>query len=252
MRHHALVFRFPVRAASAAVVFTALVATGALPARAQMVTRFDDRTVFNTANAGTTFTVINFENMGYTTGAATGTTFGAGLTISGTSFIGINDTIQVIDGFNVGTPNNAVLTVQGQGSSSQDSILITLPSGGVNAFGTDIKDTNQLGGAAPQASGGVFNFTLFSGTTNLGSFQAKPVLFNNFAFIGFTSDTPITSIRLGANSGVGGGRPVLDNLEVGPTFGAVPEPGTFALGGAALGPLAGAVLVRRKRRRRAA
>jgi hypothetical protein len=157
--------------------------------------------------------------------------FPGGFTISGVNFVDINPSfigqtqtsfIEVADGMNLGAGTDVVYSL----NDNTDSVFttqITLPLGGVLAFGTDIKFNEVTGG-------GTFMVQLFSGSDPLGpAFVTEPPFtpadFNQFGFIGFTSDTPITSVQIGKFTGVASSaNVVLDNT----SFGApVPEPVTY-------------------------
>lgn len=154
---------------------------------------------------------------------------------------------EVIDGFNVGAPNNQVYTTLA-GDKTLPLADVTFGRG-VFSLGFDFKDTagNGSAGALPQT----FTFALFSGLTSLGSFSSATLPPGNvFSFAGFTSAVPITelivtSLNFSPNQDV-----VLDNFalsdQVGADVTATPEPATLALLGAGL--LATAVAVRRRRR----
>ena len=216
---------------------------------AQVVTPYTDPTLFDGAAGATT--TINFTGLNGQ--------YPSGFTISGVTFQGINPSFQgqtqdsvfeVVDGANLGAgAGNSVVYSLNDHTSTVFTTLITLPGAGVLSFATDIKIDD------PNAAG-TLKLQLFSGNQSLGTFTTSPFApqvagnpstgnYTQFQFIGFTSDTPITSVQVGQYAGTGIANVVLDNVQFGT---AVPEPSTWAalIGGGAL-----LLLAERRRRRQA-
>lgn len=163
------------------------------------------------------------------------------LTFSGVTFAGGNANFQVgvIEGTNVGTPGNYVLTSNTNVAQfNVDNILITPPTG-TRAFGFDLKSSNAA--LAGQAAAGTYEIYV-NGT--LAATVAVPI-FTGFSFVGFTSDVDITSVAIRALTG---GDPVIDNVSFSGAAPAAetPEPATLVLLGTGL---AGGASVARRRRR---
>jgi hypothetical protein len=216
---------------------------------AQVVTPFlgdPGRTAF-TAAAGPT-TMIDFE--GILASNESSHIFPGGFSVSGVNFLDINPSfigmnqdsfIEVADGMNLGAAGTDVVYSLNDNTDMVFTTQITLPLAGVFAFGSDIKFNEFTGG-------GTFMVQLFSGMQPLGPVFTTEAFttanFNQFGFIGFTSDTPITSVQIGKFTGVASSaNVVLDNVR----FGApVPEPATYV----SLTISAGLLLVVTRKRRR--
>jgi hypothetical protein len=195
----------------------------------QVVTPFYDRAVFDLAAGATT--TIDFE--GILASNESSHIFPGGFTVSGVNFVDINPSfigqtqtsfIEVADGMNLGAAGTDVVYSLNDNSDTVFTTRITLPLDGVLAFGTDIKFNDSTWS-------GSFTVQLFSESGPLGppvvTDPFTPVTFNQFGFIGFTSDTPITAVEIGLVTPVVSGpdgNVVLDNT----SFGApVPEPATY-------------------------
>ena len=190
---------------------------------------FLTRATFDTAAPGTS--TITFGN--------TGTSLSNSLTYSGVTFAGAaGHQVEVIDGTNVGAPGNFVLTSNSNaGQFNVDNIIITPPTG-CRAFGFDIKSSNSA--VSPMTAAGTYEIYVNGA---LAATVTVPT-FNSFSFIGFTSDTDISSVAIRALTG---GDPVIDNVSFsGAAPAETPEPATLVLLGTGL---AGGASVARRRRR---
>ena len=184
-------------------------------ASAQVV-QYATRTLYNAATTNNTVLPFTGQQQALASSISIG-----GVTFSGIGSVGITPVqVEIIDGTNVGLPGNDVLTTN-TSSFLQDSIRIALPLGSTG-FATDFKaTTNSI--TAPAET---FQFTLFSGAINLGSFFAPSVTGNALSFVGFSSvSQPITAVQIQVTGAVGSPGVVLDNV----TFAAVPEPATATL-----------------------
>ena len=108
-------------------------------------------------------------------------------------------------------------------------IQVNMPSGGVTSFGTNIMTHTPF---AAQIVG-----TLSTGDTRTVNTFSNP----NPAFVGFTSDAPITFVRLAPVNGA----PMIDNFSYGAAAQETPEADSLILGGVGL---LGILLGRRVRR----
>ncbi|WP_310485548.1 PEP-CTERM sorting domain-containing protein [Chamaesiphon sp. VAR_48_metabat_403] len=178
--------------------------------------QFTDLTSFQANTTG--LTTIDFEGL-----AATGSAASYGGTTSGVTFTVSSNTLFVVDpafgpsSYDWGS--GAVLL----GNSQRGTVTATLPSG-ITAVGSDIMSIIDF--ASP------FTIMLSTGET----FNLNSLNYPNRQFVGFTSDTAITSISFQATNGF----PLLDNFRFGTANAAtaVPEPftiiGTLVGGTAAL------------------
>ncbi|CAN5530900.1 hypothetical protein BH20VER3_BH20VER3_02860 [soil metagenome] len=194
----------------------------ALPAGAQTLF-YPNRTVFSAAAPQATNT-FGFEEFNLAPGTSTG--FFSTLTELGYVTFNSNGNYrqEVIDGFNVGQPNNNVYVTI---ASLTTGTLADITFGaGVSAVGFDLKNTASAGGTAgavPQE----FTISLFSGSATLGSFAVLTLPGGSlFSFAGFTSDSPITQLTITSTGLSPNLDVVLDNFQVSAQ---VPEPGTVAL-----------------------
>ena len=188
----------------------------------QTATPYLNRTLFD-AQAGATNS-FGFEEFNLGVGGSTG--FLPTLTELGyvTFNITPNYKQEVIDGFNVGSPNNSVyLSVATDHSQTVADVTF---AGGVIALGFDLKDDAGNGTAAdvPQD----FTINLFgAGGLSLGTFLTSTIPGGTtFTFNGFTSNTPITEMTISSTAASPNLDLVLDNFEVSAP---VPEPGSLAL-----------------------
>ena len=216
-------------------------------------TPFVNRMLFMTAatNAGASATnVIDFQDFG-PFGAAMGSGFIPAFTELG--FVRFNVTSnyqqEVIDGFNVGSPNNNVyMTLAGDKTLPIADVTF---GRGVQALGFDFKDAagNGSAGLVPQ----LFTFNLFSGGTNLGSFTSSTMPGGTmFSFAGFTSTAPITELIITSLNASPNQDVVLDNFALSNQVDAAvttPEPVSVVLFAAGL--LVTGVVARRQRGRTA-
>jgi hypothetical protein len=190
--------------------------------------RYDTRAAYNAAVAGST--IIDFNSVS----DASGTMYPAGLTLSGTTFSGMNGaTAEILDATVMGVSGQGLLLFANNGQFNTDSLRIDLPAN-TFSFGIDFK-----GGGSFVAE--PYTLTLFSGATNLGAFSTVATSGSAYSFIGFTSLTdPITSVQIQVTGAVGVPAPVIDNV----TFSAVPEPASW------ISMLAGGALLLAWQRRR--
>ena len=159
----------------------------------------------------------------------------AGLSLNGFQFVGTNGN----GGYYLGAEGPGFLPAdynRGTGSSlqgpaatssfygiSHGQLTITMPAGGVTAFGLQLWDV--LSGNYAGAGTDTVNLTA-SGST--GSVVTPPI--SGTAFIGFTSSTPITSVTLTGTAFEE--FPTISGVYFAPAGGgpaAVPEPSTWAL-----------------------
>jgi hypothetical protein len=213
-------------------------------------TLFTNRTTFLAA-LGSGYTNINFDNA-VTSGTITDYSTAAGLTLSGVNFTGKlaaggyqlsalrPDYYATYGGWN-GNPS-VLAGPSGTGNPTYSGALtITLPAG-ITAVGTDLYTVAQ--GDADANTVSPVQFTLSTGQTFSITTFGKPTL----AFAGFTSTVPITSITVQAPTGAAT-FPDLSSFVFGHTgsgSAAAPEPGSIALLGSCLLPLAGLIARRRR------
>jgi hypothetical protein len=187
-------------------------------AHAAIIT-YSDRNVFNSNSTGRTD--IAFE----TAPPSDYTYYGSSANFSGVAFYG--QSLYTIDpGFNpIYNYNSGDVLYEG---ATYSTVFVQLPSN-VTAVGLDFMNTNS--GANGQL--GSFQFTV-NGQTFNGTTLPNP----NRAFIGFTSDTAITSFSYQSTSG---DIALIDNFSYGrSTVVPTPEPSTYAM--MALGCIALCVL----------
>src|SRR5260370_12977731 len=166
---------------------TALLVSGCVPARAS-VTVFTDRISgqSETSKANTTA----FENIATLGGGPV--QFNSGLTLGSVTFQGFDNTASTVGDLEVNYPNmnwgsGAFLEGPAANSNGQH-IIATLPAG-IFAVGSDIMlyEPNT-----PSSLGEAITVKLSTGAT---IYPAQTISgFNSRGFIGFTSDTPISSI----------------------------------------------------------
>jgi hypothetical protein len=187
------------------------------------VVQFTDLASFQANTTG--LTTIDFE--GGTGNFTNYPYFAGGLTTSGVNFNS--------PALYVANQPSSTLFDWGSGAVLADitgraSLLVTLPSG-VTAFGSDIMSFNAY--ASP------FNISLSTGQT----FNLNSLNYPNRKFVGFTSDTAITSISFTATAG----NTLLDNFRFGTASPAaatsVPEPFTV------IGTLVGGTTALRMRKK---
>ncbi|MGA1995109.1 MAG: hypothetical protein ABSH45_04950 [Bryobacteraceae bacterium] len=158
----------------------------------------------------------------------------SGLTVDGFQFVGTNGN----GGYYLGAEGPDYVTVdydRGTGSSIQGPALtsafydisdgqltITMPSGGVTAFGLQLWDV-----LAGDYSGAGTDTVVLTANGLSGSVVTPP--FSGTAFIGFTSSTPVTSVTLTGTAFEE--FPTISQVyySTGASAGTAPEPGTFAL-----------------------
>lgn len=226
--------------------FLPLVAAGLLLAangslQGQVVTRYDNRSLFQAAAPSATLS-INFER-----GLASGTGTGSLGDFTELGFVtfhsGSNYTQQIVDGFNLAQGGNDLYVSQALDKSAPTANVTFGP--GVFELGFEFKNTSNgpfSAGLIPQE----FTFNLFSGTMSLGSFISPTIPDGTtLKFLGFTSNTPITGLTIVAT--IPNASPnldiVLDNFLVSSP---VPEPGTTAFVGLGLLGLVAARFFRRR------
>lgn len=186
------------------------------------VVRYDTRAAYDAAVTGST--IIDFNSVA----DPSGTMYPSGLTLSGTTFSGINGaTAEILDATVMGVSGQGLLLYGNNGQFNTDSLRIDLPAS-TFSFGIDFKGGGSLA-AEP------YTFTVFSGATNLGTFPTVAASNSSYSFIGFSSLTdPITAVQVQVTGALGVPEPVIDNV----TFAtAVPEPSTWLIllsGGAIL------------------
>ena len=218
------------------ILLLIFVLASALSGRAQVV-QFANRTLYNTATGNNT--VIDFTGQQHALSSSISL---GGVTFSGVgSVAGTPITVEIIDGTNDGQSGNNVLTTN-NANFLQDSLRIDLPVG-TTGFATDFKAATNSITAPPET----FQFTLFSGATNLGSFLAPSLTGNGLSFVGFSSpSSPITAVQVQATGAIGSPVAVLDNVTF--TAAAVPEPSPVALLTFAGASLAAIKMLRQRRR----
>jgi hypothetical protein len=154
--------------------------------------------------------------------------------VDGFQFVGTNGN----GGYYLGAEGPDYVTVdydRGTGSSIQGPALtsafydisdgqltITMPSGGVTAFGLQLWDV-----LAGDYSGAGTDTVVLTANGLSGSVVTPP--FSGTAFIGFTSSTPVTSVTLTGTAFEE--FPTISQVyySTGASAGTAPEPGTFAL-----------------------
>ena len=173
----------------------------------------------------------------------------SGLTLNDFQFVGTNGS----GGYYLGAEGPGYLSAdydRGTGSSiegpaltssdyriSNGQLTITMPSGGVTAFGLQLWDV--LAGDSSGAGTDTVNLTV-NGSS--GSVVTPP--YTGTAFIGFTSSTPVTSVTLTGTAFEE--FPVISQVYYSTgNPGSVPEPGTLALMAGAISTLV--VSLRHKR-----
>jgi hypothetical protein len=173
----------------------------------------------------------------------------AGLSLNGFQFVGTNGN----GGYYLGAEGPGFLPAdynRGTGSSlqgpaatssfygiSHGQLTITMPAGGVTAFGLQLWDV--LAGNYSGAGTDTVNLTV-NGSS--GSVVTPP--YTGTAFIGFTSSTPVTSVTLTGTTAEE--FPTISRVYYSTgNSGSVPEPGTLALMAGALSALV--VSLRQKR-----
>jgi hypothetical protein len=188
------------------------------------ITQFSDLSSFQAGTSG--LTTIDFEGLAPAGGFSY---YDPNLTVSGVSFTDSNVSAYVVDSAfqpsNYNWGSGAVLLGSKDGLPN-GTITAALPSG-VTAIGSDIMSFDSY--ASP------FSITLSTGET----FTVGSLNYPDRKFVGFTSDTAISSISFQATNGY----TLLDNFRFGtagaaPAPTAVPEPftmiGTFVGGTAAM------------------
>jgi hypothetical protein len=201
------------------------VAWAAAPARADLIV-YTDRASF-AANA-TNLQTITFEGLA-PPNSFTFFNSPPGLTLQGVTFQGSPNNLFVIDpGFN--PPNFAFNSGQFlQENNSGGTLNVALPAG-TTAVGLDVSSFLPQSAILRLSTGDVLTVPE----------PGRP----NFAFIGFTSNVPVTSLSITITNN---GNPTIDNFSFG-VAAPVPEPGTLTLTGVGLLGFVGS----RWRRRRAA
>jgi hypothetical protein len=194
---------------------------------------YTDLTTFTTA-VGSAPSTFGFDSVVSGGGSANFAT-AAGLSLNGFQFVGTNGT----GGYYLGAAGPGFIPAdydRGTGSSlqgpatssgtygiSDGQLTITMPTGGVTAFGLQLWDV--LSGNYAGAGTDTVNLTA-NGST--GSVVTPPI--SGTAFIGFTSSTPITSVTLTGTTF--DEFPTISGVYFAPAGGgtsAVPEPSTWAL-----------------------
>jgi hypothetical protein len=223
--------RFPFLRSASALAALALFAH--LPAANAQVTLYTDRASFNAAAPA--LTTIDF------TGQAPTNDFtdyfpSSMVTLAGVTFQSGGDLFTIDQGFDANYNYGSGVVLSAQGAGGPDLLTILLPAN-VTAFGLDFADFN---GPSPHT------FTLSTGDVFVRNGGSPPLVGGSgFAFVGFTSVIPLTSVLISVN----GFRNAADNVSFGPTSpqqAAIPEPGTLALLAPGLLPLVG--MIRRRRR----
>jgi hypothetical protein len=180
-------------------------ALAAPPSRATVIV-YTDRAQFQAAATG--LQTLTFEGLA-PAGSFTFFPSPPGLTLQGVNFRGTPDRLFVIDpGFMPPTfawSSGQVL----QENSSGGELDVFLPAG-ITAVGTDVSSFLQQTAIFRLSTGDVFTVAE----------PGRP----DFAFLGFTSDVPITSLAITITNN---GNPTIDNFSFG--FAAVPEPSSLVL-----------------------
>jgi hypothetical protein len=181
---------------------------------------FYNRTLFMTAAPSAT-NVIDFEEFNVSEGGTTGF-LGPFTELGFVRFeTNANYSQEVINGFNVGQPNNKVYTTV---AANLNLTIADITFGrGVPAVGFDLKSTAN----ATTTGGGSQTFfaTIMSCTTNLGTFPiVSPAGGTNFQFFGLTSSNNITEILFNSVEATPNLNIVLDNFAVAPRPAIAPIP----------------------------
>ena len=184
------------------------------------VKEYSDRTAFNAAATG--LTNIDFEGLGVPNGYYI--RYASGLSLSGATFSDADTHLYAISPayyshiYNYGT--GVVLSAQGRAGYSEISTLDVILPANTTAVGTDIGSSIDPNWMTPSPS---FTITLSTGDVfHLDG--GSPI--TGFNFIGFASDTAISSISF-SNMRI----PIYDNFTFGQAndISGVPEPSTFLL-----------------------
>ncbi len=171
------------------------------------ITTFNDVTLFDAATTG----ITSFTFEGYVDPDAGYTNYPDGLTVQGVKFSPASGMITTTSP-TYGPPPPFSTTYLSQSNSS--AINVTLPAG-TTEFGADFANVTNLSSATVTAT---INGTAYT--------FSEPGLFGGYAFFGFTSTTPITSLSF--TNDLNG--TALDNVRFGSIGGAAtPEPGSVAL-----------------------
>ena len=206
---------------------TALLVSGCVPARAS-VTVFTDRITFQSATSNVN--TIAFENIATLGGGPV--QFNSGLTLGSVTFQGFDNTASTQGDLEVNWPNvnwNSGAFLEGPAANSNGQhIIATLPAG-IFAVGSDIMlyEPNT-----PSSLGEGITVKLSTGAT---IYPAQTLSgFTNRAFIGFVSDTPISSITFFPSNDPAG-HLSLDNFSTGAQpVSPAPEAATMLLCGAGI------------------
>jgi len=197
------------------------------PNAAQAITiQFNDLASFQAQTTG--LTTIDFEGLAPVQGLAPAKRFipyPTGLTTRGVNFTGSSSLFVIepaLSQSNYDWGSGATLSAQ-SAQPSPRSISVNLPSG-VTAVGSDIMSFNSFNNFNSYA----FPFTI--GLSTGETFNLNSLNYPNRQFVGFTSDTPITSISFLANGGV----TQLDNFRFG-TANTTPVPEPFTVIGTLIG-----------------
>ena len=191
------------------LTYTSLLVAFVVAAASAQVVPYANRTIFDAAVGG----VSNETIIGFTQTQSLTSSF----TIGNDTFSGLsNALVEVIDGTNVGSPGNLVLTTN-TGDFVNPTIGISFAAP-VTAFGTDFKTSTNATTSPPEQ----VLFQLFDASNNLLSAYSGTVVNGTmFSFAGFTSTTPIASVEIGVVGLIGTPETVLDNITT------IPEPSTW-------------------------